>query len=189
MNSEIYTLATTIALVFIAELGDKTMISTAIFAVQTRRFLAVFLASILGFTLANVISVVAGFIVRQALDLSIVQLVAALLFIVVGLWMLLWDRDHVDEKAKYGITACFLAVFLSEMGDKTQLAVFSSVILHGLPLVTLTGGIVGYALANLIGLIIARVASKKVKWSQVKKYAALVMITIGVWIALSVLVD
>lgn len=188
MTSEIYTLATTVTLVFIAELGDKTMISTAIFAVQTRRFPAVFLVSILGFTLANLISVGAGFVLRQALDLSIVQLIAALLFIIIGLWMLFLEKDQASERAKYGLTACFLSVFLSEMGDKTQLAVFSSAALYGLPLITLIGGIIGYALANAIGLILAVVASKRLKWSRVKKYAALIMIAIGAWLTLSVLV-
>lgn len=184
MNNIIYTLVTTIALVFIAELGDKTMISTALFAVQTRRFIAVFAASICGFTLANVLSVGVGYAVRQLVDLSIIQLLAAALFIIVGLWMLVSGNEKDVKAKRIGPAACFLVVLLSEMGDKTQLAVFSSTILHGYPLIVLIGGVIGYALANIIGLIIVKAASSRLEWVKVKKYAALVMIAIGAWIVL-----
>lgn len=184
-NSVIYTLVTTIALVFIAELGDKTMLSTAIFAVQTQRFIAVFVASICGFTLANVLAVGVGYAVRQIVDLSIIQLLAAALFIIIGIWMLISSNGEDTTVRRVGLTACFLAVLLSEMGDKTQLAVFSSTILYGYPLVVLIGGVIGYALANTVGLTIAKVASSRLEWVKVKKYAALVMIAIGAWMVLS----
>lgn len=187
MDGYLSALIATISLVFVSELGDKTMISTALFAIQTRRFAIVFLASICGYTLASILPIIVGHITRYLLDLAIIQAVAATLFILIGLIMILMECDHVDGKSKYGFTACFLTVFLSEMGDKTQLAVLTSTILYGYPIIVLIGGVLGYALANATALTLANIATRGLKWEKVRKYAALIMISIGIYLFASIL--
>jgi putative Ca2+/H+ antiporter (TMEM165/GDT1 family) len=173
--------------VFVAEVGDKTMISTIILAIETRGFVRVLVASIGGFAVANVIAVLLGCVVRQVVDLAIAKVLAAALFFAIGLWMILRGEGEQSRVIKYSLIACFLMVFLMEMGDKTQLSVFSLTILYENPLVVLTGGLLGYAIANSIGVIIAKYLGNRVDWSRVKKYAGLVMILIGIWLTIEYL--
>ena len=173
--------------VFVAEVGDKTMISTIILAIETRGFVRVLVASIGGFAVANVIAVLLGCVVRQVVDLAIAKVLAAALFFAIGLWMILRSEGEQSRVIKYSLIACFLMVFLMEMGDKTQLSVFSLTILYENPLVVLTGGLLGYAIANSIGVIIAKYLGNRVDWSRVKKYAGLVMILIGIWLTIEYL--
>ncbi|MEM4717404.1 MAG: TMEM165/GDT1 family protein [Desulfurococcaceae archaeon] len=187
MDGYISALIATISLVFVSELGDKTMISTALIAMETRRFIPVFLASISGYTLASILSIGVGYVTRRILDLNVAQLVVASLFILIGLIMAFRDRGIVNRKTKYGFTACFLMVFLSEMGDKTQLAVLTSTILYGYPLIVLIGGVIGYTLANAIALLLTSIVIHKLEWNRVRKYAGLIMITIGIYLFISLI--
>ena len=173
--------------VFVAEVGDKTMVSTIILAIETRGFVRVLVASIGGFAVANVIAVLLGCVVRLVVDLAIAKVLAAALFFAIGLWMILRGEGEQSRVIKYSLIACFLMVFLMEMGDKTQLSVFSLTILYENPLVVLTGGVIGYAIANSIGIIIAKYLNNRVDWSRVKKYAGLVMILIGIWLTIEYL--
>jgi len=173
--------------VFVAEVGDKTMISTIILAIETRGFVRVLVASIAGFTVANVIAVLVGYIVRLVIDLTIAKILAAALFFAIGLWMILRSEGEQSRVLKYSVIACFLMVFFMEMGDKTQLSIFSLTILYENPLVVLTGGVIGYALANSIGIIIAKYLGNRIDWNRVKKYAGLVMILIGIWLTIEYL--
>ena len=176
-----------VSAVFVAEFGDKTMISTIILAIETRGFARVLVASIGGFTVANVIAVLLGCVVRLVVDLTIAKVLAAAPFFAIGLWMILRSEGEQSRVLKYSLIACFLMVFLMEMGDKTQLSVFSLTILYENPLVVLTGGLLGYAIANSIGIIIAKYLGNRIDWSKVEKYAGLVMILIGIWLTIEYL--
>jgi len=159
------TLLLSIGLVFTAEVGDKTMISTIILALQTGRFMQVLGASILGFTLANTIAVVVGFIARSIVDLSILKILAGILFIGVGFWMIMGREEEEEDKTSlYGVLAAFLTVFLMEMGDKTQITVFTLSMLYDNPLIVLIGGVLGYGVANISGLLVAKYIEGRVDW-------------------------
>jgi putative Ca2+/H+ antiporter (TMEM165/GDT1 family) len=173
--------------VFVAEVGDKTMISTIILAIETRGFVRVLVASIAGFTVANVVAVFVGCIVRLVVDLTIAKILASMLFFTIGFWMILRSEGDRGGVLKYGVLACFLMVFFMEMGDKTQLSIFSLTVLYENPLVVLTGGVIGYALANSIGITIAKYLGNRIDWNRVRKYAGLVMILIGIWLTIEYL--
>jgi len=170
-----------------AEVGDKTMLSTIILAIETRGFMRVLVASIAGFTVANVIAVLVGYVVRLVIDLTIAKVLAAVLFFTIGFWTILRSEGDRGGVLKYGVLACFLMVFLMEMGDKTQFSIFSLTILYENPLVVLTGGVIGYALANSIGITLAKYIGNRIDWSKVEKYAGLVMILIGIWLTIEYL--
>lgn len=185
MNTALYSLISTLVLVFLAEIGDKTMVSTAIFAAHTRRFLAVYVVSVLAFTFSSVIAVIAGSALRSLVNLSVLEIVASVLFIAAGLWIVLAKSEQGCERVKWSLAACFLAILLSELGDKTQLVVFSSTVLHGYPGLILLGGVVGYALANAVGISLVKAVSTKLEWKRVKLCAGLIMVAIGTWLLAS----
>ncbi|MGC8983299.1 MAG: TMEM165/GDT1 family protein [Desulfurococcaceae archaeon] len=172
-------IASTAALIFLAELGDKTMIATMALAMQTRRYFETLLTSLAAFVLANTISIGAGCLVRHAVDLSLVHLVASALFVAFGAWILLGREGAAQTRVGSGLLACFLAVFISEMGDKTQLAVFSSVLLYGSPVLVMLGGALGYGLASVIGVLAAKIIETRLGWSKVRLGAGVAMIVVG----------
>jgi Ca2+/H+ antiporter, TMEM165/GDT1 family len=71
---------------FIAELGDKTMLTTVTLASQQQSFVPVWLGSSLGMVIADGIAVILGVVAGRRLPERAIKLVAAAIFIVFGLW-------------------------------------------------------------------------------------------------------
>lgn len=81
-------LATLVAF-FIVEIGDKTQIATVALAARFQSLVAVTLGTTCGMLLANVPVVLFGDVVARRLPLGIVRVVAALLFVTLGVAALL----------------------------------------------------------------------------------------------------
>ncbi|MEM0000142.1 MAG: TMEM165/GDT1 family protein [Desulfurococcaceae archaeon] len=181
-------ISSTTGAVFLAELGDKTMISTAALAMRTRRFAVILILSTLAFTVANTVAVMVAWTLRYVISRFLVNVIAAALFIGVGAWMLVGDGEEPGELRK-GLAPYFLAVVLAEMGDKTQLTVFTVTLATGYPHYVLIGGIVGYAMANALGIIIAKIIGKGVPWCKMKVLASTILVCIGLWLLIETLLS
>ncbi|MWV28145.1 TMEM165/GDT1 family protein [Aurantiacibacter rhizosphaerae] len=80
-------LTTTVAF-FIVEIGDKTQIATIALGAQFQNAVVVTLGTTFGMILANVPAVYLGNAIVERVSLKVVRIVAALLFLVIGLWVL-----------------------------------------------------------------------------------------------------
>ena len=80
---------TTFGLLLLAEMGDKTQLSAITLAAKTNSPVSVFIGSALALTLVSLIGVIAGSLLGQYLPLALIQKVAAVAFIVIGVLMLL----------------------------------------------------------------------------------------------------
>jgi putative Ca2+/H+ antiporter (TMEM165/GDT1 family) len=85
---DLRTLVTTFAMIFLAELGDKTQLATFAFATETKSRLAVFLGSAGALVLASLLAVIFGSAVSKMVPRDYIRIGAAALFILLGLWML-----------------------------------------------------------------------------------------------------
>ncbi|MCY1063007.1 TMEM165/GDT1 family protein [Nannocystis sp. SCPEA4] len=79
---------TTFGLVFLAELGDKTQLTTMSMAASSGRRWLVFVASALALALSSLIAVLAGEWLRARVEPVLIDRVAGALFVVIGGWML-----------------------------------------------------------------------------------------------------
>ncbi|MBA3545232.1 MAG: TMEM165/GDT1 family protein [Nannocystis sp.] len=79
---------TTFGLVFLAELGDKTQLATMSMAATGGQKWLVFAAAALALVLSSLIAVLVGDLLRSRIDPVLVQRAAAVLFLVLGGWML-----------------------------------------------------------------------------------------------------
>ncbi len=86
---QIFALTTT--LFFIAEMGDKTQIATIALGAKYESVLSVTLGTTLGMMLANAPAVWLGKQFTKRLPIRLVHLVAALIFILLGLITLVWS--------------------------------------------------------------------------------------------------
>jgi len=82
-------LGTSFAVVFIAELGDKTQLAALALSGDTRKPLAVFVGASLALVLVTLIGVLAGEWLGKHLPQRAVHIASAILFIVVGVALLL----------------------------------------------------------------------------------------------------
>ena len=80
-------LTTTVAF-FIVEIGDKTQIATIALGAQYESVVLVALGTTLGMMIANVPAVYAGNAIVERVSLKLVRLLAALLFLAIGLWII-----------------------------------------------------------------------------------------------------
>jgi putative Ca2+/H+ antiporter (TMEM165/GDT1 family) len=83
-------LLTTFGLIFLAELGDKTQLATFAFAAESKSRLAVFLGSACALLLTSLLAVVFGSAVSRLIPPNYIRLGAGTLFVLLGLWMLLF---------------------------------------------------------------------------------------------------
>jgi putative Ca2+/H+ antiporter (TMEM165/GDT1 family) len=80
---------TTLVAFFLVEMGDKTQIATIALGARFHDALAVTMGTTLGMMLANVPAVLLGGELVRRVPLHAVRMAAALLFAVLGLWLLL----------------------------------------------------------------------------------------------------
>jgi len=82
-------IASTFGVIFIAELGDKTQLAAMTMSASTKKPLSVFIGASLALATVSAIGVAVGTGLAEVIPLSIVRKVAAALFVVIGLAMLL----------------------------------------------------------------------------------------------------
>lgn len=79
---------TTLIAFFIVEIGDKTQIATSLLAARFNDVLFVTIGTTLGMMLANVPAVLFGEAITRVVPLNVVRLIAAAIFLGLGLWIL-----------------------------------------------------------------------------------------------------
>ena len=82
-------LLTTLGIIFLAEMGDKTQLAAMTMAAQTKRPWAVFIGASLALVAVSAIGVLVGGVIGQYVPLEWVKRIAACLFIIIGVLMLL----------------------------------------------------------------------------------------------------
>jgi len=171
-----------LAIVFLAEMGDKTQLLAMAFATRFRWqtvLLGVFAA-----TAANhLFAVVVGNYLTNIVPLSYIKIAAAISFILFGLWTLRGDELD-DEDKKYNFSPFWtvtIAFFIAEMGDKTQLATVALAAEFHTVMPVWMGTTTGMLIADAVGIIAGIVLHKKIPEKQIKWFAALVFIGFGLW--------
>ncbi|MCW1382103.1 TMEM165/GDT1 family protein [Novosphingobium sp. KCTC 2891] len=79
---------TTLVAFFIVEMGDKTQVATIALGARFHDALAVTAGTTLGMMLANVPAVFLGHELIKRVPLNVVRMLAALLFVAIGAWLL-----------------------------------------------------------------------------------------------------
>lgn len=176
--------------VVLAEMGDKTQLLVMAFAARYSAYkvlLAVFLATLINHALA----VTLGHFLTVVIPLEVISFVAALSFVIFGLWTIKGDQLHGEDKkeSRFGpVLTVGIAFFLAEMGDKTQLATISLAVEYRNMLNVLIGTTLGMVVADAIGIIAGLVLRKHIPESAIKWVSACIFILfgfIGVYKALS----
>ena len=79
------------------------------------------------------------------------------------------------------VLTTFAAIFLAEMGDKTQLAAITMTATSRKPLSVFLGGALALTLVTALGVLLGTVVTKWIPETILKKCAAILFVVIGVW--------
>jgi Ca2+/H+ antiporter, TMEM165/GDT1 family len=173
---------TSLAVVVLAEMGDKTQLLAMAFATRIRWqtvMLGVFVA-----TAANhLLAVYVGNVLTHVIPLQYIKIAAAASFIVFGLWTIRGDKLEGEDK-RFNFSPFWtvaIAFFIAEMGDKTQLATVALAADFNTVIPVWIGTTTGMLIADAVGIIAGIVLHKKIPEKQIKWAAALSFIAFGIW--------
>jgi len=171
-----------LALVVLAEMGDKTQLLAMAFATRFRWHIV--LLGILVATAANhLIAVMVGHYLDSIIPIQYVRIGTSASFILFGLWTLRGDKLRGEEN-RYKFSPFWtitIAFFMAEMGDKTQLATVSLAAKYNSIFSVWLGTITGMLLADAIGIIVGIVLGKKIPERIIKWGSALIFIGFGIF--------
>ena len=119
---------TTLTLIALAEVGDKSQLVCMVLAARHGRARSVLFGAVAAFSLLNAAAVLFGAALGAWLPQTWVLAAMAVLFAIFGIQYLLHaedEQDQVEDEVKgHGLfVATFLMILLAEMGDKPQIAV------------------------------------------------------------------
>ncbi|GAB3134028.1 TMEM165/GDT1 family protein [Tsukamurella serpentis] len=150
------------AVVFVAELGDKSQLMAMTFAARFKWWIV--LAGITVSTaLVHIASVGIGFALGSAIPTELITAIAGISMLVFGFWTWRGDTLSEDESttADRVTRSVFLAVtsafFLAELGDKTMLATITLTTQHdwfGVWVGSTAGMVAADALAIVVGALL-----------------------------------
>ena len=173
------------AVIFVAELGDKSQLMAMTFALRYRWWV-VLGAITAATTLVHLVSVAIGYFLGAALPTHLIGIVAAIAFLIFGLWTLRGDSLDDDEqtKAQRASAPAFFAVssafLLAELGDKTMLATVTLATDHDWVGVWI-GSTIGMVAADALAIAVGAVAGKHLPKSVIKLGAGYLFLLFGGW--------
>ncbi|OBA30332.1 hypothetical protein A5767_20965 [Rhodococcus sp. 852002-51564_SCH6189132-a] len=173
------------AVVFVAELGDKSQLMAMTFALRYHWW--VVLSGILFATTAvHLVSVAVGHYLGVAIPATAISIVGGIAFLIFGAWTLRGDSLDDDEQSKAGRVArsAFLAVtsafFLAELGDKTMLATITLATDNNWAGVWI-GSTVGMVAADALAIVIGAVFGRHLPDNAIRYGASALFFGFGAW--------
>ena len=180
---------TSAGVVALAEIGDKTQLLAIVLAARFRRPVPIILA-ILVATLANhALAATVGYFIAGFVHGRAFQIAVAVGFIAMAAWTLVPDKDD-DGFGRSSVGGVFLttfvAFFLVEIGDKTQVATsLLAARFHSIALVT-AGTTLGMLLANVPAVLFGDVLARTLPLGVIRACAAAAFVLLGVLVLLKV---
>ena len=174
------------AVIFVAELGDKSQLMAMTFATRYK-FWTVILAITAATAVVHLFSVALGNVVGLALPTGPINIIAGVAFIGFGLWTLRGDELTEEEESRAARTtrsaffAVAIAFFLAELGDKTMLATVTLATTEGW-FGTWIGSTLGMVAADALAIGVGAVLGRKLPENVIRIGAAILFFIFGAWL-------
>ena len=172
-------------LIALAELGDKTMVTTIALTLRYGALNAIML-SIAAFTTSTIIVALNANWLTLVVSPNVMKLVASLAFIILGIITFMESfktgvkTQEIDRISGLRCVALYGTLLLAELGDKTQLGVFSLAVSVGL-IPTIIGGVAGYLLVNGAAVIISKLLKRRLSMKLAMRVSSIIFIAVGIF--------
>jgi Ca2+/H+ antiporter, TMEM165/GDT1 family len=163
-------LLTTLALIIVGELGDKTQLTVISLSCHYKPW-HVFAGAMLAFLLVDGVSTVIGGPLLSLLPVNVVHIVSGVVFIVFGIFSLIRRKEKeaaLKRSGRFPVFSAFSLVALMELGDKTQIITITLAAQYSTAMV-LAGVILAFALLTAMAVLIgAKVVSRlPLRWIRI----------------------
>ena len=165
----------------IAELGDKTQLAVLCLASKTKKYLQLLLGVILAFVIADGLAIMLGNYITTYIPMKYLKIVSGSTFIFFGILTLMSSKNKEAQcELKQPFSSAFLLIFLSEMGDKTQIAAGLFATKFN-PIMVFIGVISALAILSITAIYLGKFVSLKLNKKVISTIAGTVFILIGIF--------
>lgn len=123
-----------------------------------------------------------GELLLQFLKPALTNIIADVLFVIFGIWILLPKEDGGTNNPLSG--SPFISIFgmisIAEIGDKTRLTVITLVAKYGSSHLVFTGAVLALATTSLIGIFVGKKLRDIMPLSKIKLGAGAMFILFGI---------
>ena len=174
--------------VALAEMGDKTQLLSLLLAARYRRPMPIILGILLATLVNHALAGAVGAWVQAWMGPQLLRWVLGLSFLAMAVWVLIPDRldeDEATRSPRWGVLATtFIAFFLAEMGDKTQVATVALGARYDALAAVVAGTTLGMMVANAPAVLAGDRLTARVPIARVHQVAAALFAALGVAVLL-----
>ena len=171
----------------LAEMGDKTQLSVILLSSRTREYTRLLAGVMLAFLITDGIAILLGSWVTELIPIYLVKLISGTIFILFGILALKEKQKEEEESRLHSgniLVSGFSLIFLSEWGDKTQIASALFAMEYD-PIPVLIGVMAALFVLTVMAIYLGRIISERVDRNLISRAAGVVFLTIGLAIILS----
>jgi putative Ca2+/H+ antiporter (TMEM165/GDT1 family) len=193
VNGILIATAVSFAVIFVAELGDKSQLMALTFATRFKP-MPVLIGITVATAVVHLVSVGVGYGLGATLPTGWISLIAGVAFLAFGAWTLRGDRLSDEEKGKAerstgsAILAVGGAFFLAELGDKTMLATITLATQYGW-FGTWVGSTIGMVAADALAILLGRLLGRHLPEKAIRYGAAALFAIFGIWLIVEAITE
>ena len=176
-------------IVALAEMGDKTQLLSLLLAARFRRPWPIVWGILVATLFNHAFAGVVGSWVQQMLGPDVLRWILGVSFLAMAGWMLIPDKldDTTTGAQRFGVFGTTLiAFFMSEMGDKTQIATVALAARFDALIPVVTGTTLGMMIANVPAVFMGERITRLVPIPIVHRIAAAVFAVLGIMALLNI---
>lgn len=168
----------------LAELGDKTQLSILLLTSKTKGHFHLLLGVLLAFLIVNGVAVVAGSWITHLLPRIWLEISSGIVFIIFGALTL---RSQVEEERvgngrfKNAFLTGFSLIFLTEWGDKTQIASALLATKYD-PSMVFMGAMIALTALSITAIYLGKGILNRINRKTMMKLSGIIFIIIGLYI-------
>lgn len=175
--------------VALAEIGDKTQLLAFILAARFKKPLPIILGILAATIINHGLAGALGGWITSTISPGVLRWVLGASFIGMAIWTMIPDKVDEEETQiakRIGVFgATFIAFFLAEMGDKTQIATVAMAAHYASALMVVIGTTVGMLIADVPAVFAGDKLANKIPMKLVRSIAAAVFAALGIATLLS----
>lgn len=164
----------------LAELGDKTQLSILLLSSKTRDHMQLFLGVMLAFLIVDGFAILVGSWITEVIPMDLLKMVSGIIFLVFG--FLILRGGSVEDKSRLysgnSFISGFVLIFMTEWGDKTQIA--SALFATRYDTLTVFAGVmIALTLLSLTAVYSGRFISTRIDKKTMTRIAGILFILMG----------
>ena len=171
----------------LAEMGDKTQLSVLLLSSRTREYAQLLAGIMLAFLLADGFAILVGSWVTEVIPVHLVKLVSGAVFILFGVMILRGDKEEEEESRlspRNAFVSGFSVIFLSEWGDKTQIASALFATEYD-PRLVFVGVMTALLILSAMAIYLGKFLAGRIDRKRITRIAGVVFLLIGLSFMLS----